>query len=272
MRKFLMVAAMVAGVQGAQAADMPALRGSYNDIGAVRPNWDGFYVGGQASYGANDMDFADSAQDLAARLLNNVDLEQQFSISKWPLGGKSSQRNSGFGGFAGYNTQFEDVVIGLEGSYIHGQFFGQSAGQQTRNFFYPTDYFTTASLASSSSMKIKDYGTFRIRGGYSYGNFLFYGFGGAAFGRADIVRQASYASYYLYTGSANPALPNIGPTFQSLAENGKDHFVYGYAAGAGIDMMLLENLFLRAEYEWLRFTSPIDTTISSVRVGLGYKF
>jgi opacity protein-like surface antigen len=37
-------------------------------------------------------------------------------------------------------------------------------------------------------------------------------------------------------------------------------------------MMLVQNLFLRAEWEYLRFTSPVDVSINTVRAGLGYKF
>ena len=272
MRKILMAAMLMASLQGVQAADMPdyALRGGYNDASSRRPTWEGLYVGGQASYGANDMDFLNSGQDLLAKLLNNIDVEQQYNISKWPLGGKSSQRNSGFGGFVGYNMQWEDVVIGPEMSYIHGEFSGSSSGSQSRTFFFPTDYVTTATLSSSSSMTIKDYGSLRLRGGYTFGDFLTYAFAGAALGRADIVRSANYRLFYQYTGTSG--LPNLGPSNRSLNEDGRDHFIYGYSAGLGFDMMLLSNLFLRAEYEYLRFTSPVDTMISSVRVGLGYKF
>jgi outer membrane immunogenic protein len=31
-------------------------------------------------------------------------------------------------------------------------------------------------------------------------------------------------------------------------------------------------LFMRAEWEYVRFSSSIDTSINTVRVGLGYKF
>ena len=39
-----------------------------------------------------------------------------------------------------------------------------------------------------------------------------------------------------------------------------------------MDVMLWSGLFLRAEWEYLRFTAPIDTQINTVRAGLGYKF
>ena len=37
-------------------------------------------------------------------------------------------------------------------------------------------------------------------------------------------------------------------------------------------MMLYEGLFLRAEWEYLKFAAPIDTSVSTVRGGVGYKF
>jgi outer membrane immunogenic protein len=275
MRKVLMVAAIAACASAAHAADMPEfpLRGSFPEgLSKSAVRWEGAYVGGQASYGANDMDFTNSGQDLLAKLLNNVDVEGQYNLSKWPLQGKSSQRNSGFGGFVGYNSQWEDVIFGVEMNYIHGKFDGSSSGSQSRTFFFPADYYTTATVSSSSAMQIKDYGSLRLRGGYTMGNFLPYAFAGLALGQADITRNANYRLFYQYVGTATPALPNLGPYTDSLSENAKSHFIYGYAAGLGVDVMLMANLFMRAEYEFLRFTAPIDTTISSVRVGLGYKF
>jgi outer membrane immunogenic protein len=35
---------------------------------------------------------------------------------------------------------------------------------------------------------------------------------------------------------------------------------------------LIGGLFLRAEYEYLRFTSTVDVAVNTGRVGLGYKF
>ena len=84
------------------------------------------------------MNFTDSGKDLLAKLLNNVDLEAQFEISQWPLAGKAHMQSSGYGGFVGYNFQWNDVVLGLELNYTHGNFFGSSAGSQARAFQFPT--------------------------------------------------------------------------------------------------------------------------------------
>jgi opacity protein-like surface antigen len=55
MRRFLLVAVMCGAASVAQAADMPDLpflRGSLTDGLSGKVNWQGYYVGGQASYGS----------------------------------------------------------------------------------------------------------------------------------------------------------------------------------------------------------------------------
>jgi opacity protein-like surface antigen len=273
MRRFLLVAAIVATATATQAADMPDfLRGSFT-APVARTNWQGFYIGGQASYGAADMDFTNSGQDLLKKLLNNVDVQDKFDIASWPLQQKTSTQNSGFGGFFGYNAQWTDVVVGVELNYIHGKFFNSSSGSQSRTFFFPTDYQTTADVSSSSSMNIRDYGSLRVRGGYALGCFLPYLFGGIALGQADINRSAEATLTYKYVGTQIPPLPSFGgPPPATLTDNANAHFIYGYSGGLGIDMMLVANLFVRAEWEYMRFTAPVDTTINTVRAGIGYKF
>lgn len=272
MRRFLLVAAIVGTATATQAADMPDfLRGSFT-APVARTNWQGFYIGGQASYGAADMDFTNSGQDLLKKLLNNVDVQDKFDISSWPLQQKTNTQNSGFGGFFGYNAQWTDVVVGVELNYIHGKFFNSSSGAQGRTFFFPTDYQTTANVSSSSSMNITDYGSLRVRGGYALGCFLPYLFGGVALGQANINRRADYTLFYRYVGTQIPALPDIGPVSDSLTDTANAHFIYGYSGGLGIDMMLFANLFVRAEWEYMRFTAPVDTTVNTVRAGIGYKF
>ena len=51
-------------------------------------------------------------------------MEQVQRISEWPIMGKVSTHGEGFGGFFGYNSQWSDVVVGLELNYTHGKFGG----------------------------------------------------------------------------------------------------------------------------------------------------
>ena len=274
MRRFLLVAVMCGAASVAQAADMPDLpflRGSFTDgLSTATVNWGGGYIGGHVSHGAADMDFTNSGQDLLAKLLNNVDLESQFDISKWPLLGKAHMQSSGYGGFIGYNFQFTEAIIGVELNYTHGNFFGANSGIQSRVFQYPTDYASTATASSSASMKLTDYGSLRARAGYPVGNFLPYGFLGLAMGQANINRRADVDLDYRYVGPI-PPLPNYGGAW-GMTDNANSHLITGFAGGVGIDIMLYAGLFLRAEWEHLRFTGKVETSVNTVKAGLGYKF
>jgi outer membrane immunogenic protein len=67
--------------------------------------------------------------------------------------------------------------------------------------------------------------------------------------------------------SATPA-----PRGTPMSSSTQTNLVYGYSGGTGVDVMLAGGFFLRAEYEYQRVTSAIETNINSGRLGLGYKF
>lgn len=111
MRRLWLAAVMCGMMTGARAADLPVLRGGFTDgLSAPHVNWDGFYIGGQAGYGSADMNFNGTTRNDAAHLLYGLALEQAGNVSSWPVLGKASTRSSGFGGFAGYNGQWDDVL------------------------------------------------------------------------------------------------------------------------------------------------------------------
>src|SRR6478609_7857068 len=117
MRRFLLAAVMFAAVSGAQAADMPDfLRGSLTTVRAPAVNWQGFYVGAQGAYGSSDENFSGSNSDIIGGLISN-NVIQEMGVGQWNLGfGRQSSRAPGYGAFTGYNWQWDDVVVGLEGS------------------------------------------------------------------------------------------------------------------------------------------------------------
>ena len=98
MRRFLLVAVMCGAASVAQAADMPDLpflRGSFTDgLTSARVNWQGFYVGGQASYGSTTSKVAPGA---------NTDLQSSFIPPNnvgynWPSLPNAHSNTTGFGG------------------------------------------------------------------------------------------------------------------------------------------------------------------------------
>lgn len=274
MRRFLLAVVMIGAASCVQAADMPdfpVLRGSYVEgLTKSRTNWDGFYIGGQGGYGTSNMNFTGATRSVAARLMDGLEMEQVMSVSSWPVMGKVSVHGQGFGGFAGYNSQWDEVVVGLEFNYMHGNFGGTQTGSIGRFFTLPSGYTDSVTYQGTASISITDMGTIRARAGYAWGCFLPYAFAGIALGQADIIRTARIFGTQVNPAAA-PGFQNV-PFDLSATDAQNAHLIYGYSFGLGVDMQLVSNLFLRAEWEYVRFTTSIDTSINTGRIGLGYKF
>lgn len=251
MRRILVAAVMFGAVSGAQAADFPFLRGSFTDgLTTQKVFWQGYYVGGQLSYGSSD-----------SKLPTNINSEMQSTFRApddvsylWRPLGQAHILTSGYGAFAGYNSQWEDVVVGVEANYIHGGF---RAYSNSMGYRLNPDLTTQSITHSSAVIKLSDFGSLRLRAGYIMGCFLPYAFIGAGFGNQTIERSVSVAP--------DPVLP-------AWTADTKMRLVYGYSAGFGMDVMLVGGLFTRVEYEYQRVTSSIETNINTVRLGVGYKF
>jgi outer membrane immunogenic protein len=274
MRGFLLAAVMFGAVSGAQAADLPdlpILRGAYTDgLSAPRVNWQGFYIGGQGGYGSSDENFNGSTTNMVAALISD-NVIQEMGVGQWNVQlGKDSARSSGYGAFTGYNSQWDDVVLGLEASYLHGTFGGSASATRalTSGNALSDNFFHSVSVTSTSAISISDMATFRARAGYAWGCFLPYVFGGFALGNANISRSV------LITDAVSPtALGRFFPLQPSFADDAvHNHLIYGYTAGLGVDINLVGGLFARAEWEYVRFTAVTDTNINTVRAGLGYRF
>jgi outer membrane immunogenic protein len=256
MRRLLLAAMMFGAVSGARAADMPdlpILRGSYTDgLTSSRVNWQGYYVGGQADYSSVISKVPGNA---------NSDLQSTFvrpptADYNWQPLGLAHSFNKGFGAFAGYNAQFDEVVVGVEANYTHA---GIRSITNAVGYRYLQDNpFAFESLTNSTAIvKQSDFGSARVRGGYAMGCFLPYAFVGAGFGSQTIDRSVSAFPY---------------PVAIATTSASKSKMVFGYTAGAGVDMMLIGGLFARAEYEYRRVTTNVESNVNTVRLGLGYKF
>src|ERR1700726_3480535 len=164
MRRLLLAAVMFGTAAGAHAADMPDfLRGSLSGAPAPAVNWQGYYIGGQAGYGSSDENFNGSTSNIIAALIAN-NVIQEMGVAQWNLSlGKQSARNSGFGGFGGYNSQWDDVVVGLEASYLHGSFGGTATateGPLISGAALSAGFFHTVTATSTSAISISDMATF----------------------------------------------------------------------------------------------------------------
>ncbi len=254
----------------AWADDFDVLRGSQVPVGpATFTRWSGFYVGGQFSYGDAETDFSHGTQPLLAFSLRETTLEDQQHPSQWPVLGS---------GFVGYNSQWQDLIIGLEGNYTHTNFVTTAANSAISRVVAAGSNTDSVTITGTGRLNLTDYASLRARAGYVLDNFLPYGFVGFVVGRANYAvttevfgqqNSATPASF-----PCDPALPTCVPFdfTNSSGQNGAT--LYGGSVGIGLDWALTPNFFLRGEFEYILFSpiANIDVSIINARVGAGVKF
>ena len=180
---------------GAVAADMPEfLRGSYSPS---YTRWDGFYVGGQAGETFASADFSNANRSQLNYILSNTELQDK--VSGWTTLPKGSTGGTSYGGFIGYNWQWNDVVLGAELNYNHIAL--KNGAQDTigpllvtgANLPDGSTVYYTVTVASAATVTINDIVTARARAGWTFDRFMPYGFAGLAVGRADVSRFTTLA-------------------------------------------------------------------------------
>ncbi|HUI12773.1 MAG TPA: outer membrane protein [Xanthobacteraceae bacterium] len=222
-----LAAGTVACVYSVQAADLPIRRAPapVAPVAYAPPvyNWSGFYVGGHIGGG--------------------------WENSKWTdlfTGADDTFNNNGFLGGAqvGVNTQFNWLVLGLEGDF---SWTSDIKGTGTDSF---GDAITTSPQWTSTV-------TGRI--GAAFDRLLVYGKGGLAI--------AQDKSTFTPVGGA------------TLTDNLTRA---GWTAGAGLEYALTNNWSVRAEYDYLGFGSKqlnfgavstnANLNVQEVKAGFDYKF
>jgi outer membrane immunogenic protein len=289
----LAAAVMFGAVSGAQAADMPDfLRGSITpSLSTANRNWDGWYAGGQVDYSSSATDYGRTAVGLTNFTFRNTVL--QLPTSQLTLFGKANAQGTGFGAFVGRNYQWEDLVFGVEANYNFINSFASSVSASLGPIAFtapaavlpPNETESDAvTLSGKAALQIKDVLTFRGRAGWAAGNFLPYVFGGLAVGRMDVQRMVKSDASKTVSVFAPDAFGNMVfqgsftanlPQFSKVVnEERTNAFVPGWTGGLGLEYMLWDCVFLRGEWEYIKFLSVKDTVVSmnTVRAGIGYKF
>jgi opacity protein-like surface antigen len=253
-------------VQSANAADLgEMLRGSTVIAQPGPARWDGIYFGGQVGANYSGADFSGATRSLVDFILRESTLRNIANVGDWNVLGKADTSGSSWGAFVGYNMQMDDAVLGVELNYNRTNL---SMASTDALALQPGGFPDTVYINGTASTRLTDYGTARVRGGWAAGSFMPYGFVGIAIGRADVSRSATVNLY-------DPAiLPNAFYFSQTRTESKAGDFAYGYAAGLGMDICVLANLFVRGEYEYVQFGAfnDINMHIHTVRVAAGLKF
>jgi outer membrane immunogenic protein len=261
MRRLTVISLVAAGVSvaitAATAADIsPAPVYAKAPVAAAPFSWSGFYVGAQGGAG-----WGTTTDNL---LSENGDPSPMTTTFQ-------DQINGWHGGFtAGYNWQFNQLVLGVEGDWSLADISGKSDCSAFSSIF------VLRSNCSLSS-KLGNFATIDGRLGFAVDHALVYVKGGAAYGHFTHDDSAG-----LFGG----ALP-LGLFALSATDNR-----WGGTAGVGIEYAFARNWSAKLEYDYLDFgtrtvtlngsfnfgganLSTIDSIreqVSVVRAGVNYRF
>jgi outer membrane immunogenic protein len=218
-------------------------------------NWSGFYIGGHAGYGWQDVD-----SDV-------FDSNEVFLLSN------SSKRKGGFGGGQiGFNWMWTpNWVVGVEADGSFANIKGSSSA-------------CTNTGCAHTDTKVDSLFSARLRLGYAINNVLLYGTGGFGWTESKSVRTVDCV---VAGGGVCPGGPSPSAlTGQISSASGGDG---GWVAGAGVEYGFTPNITARIEYLHYqidgitrRFTYPgfptasrridTDTSMDTVRFAVNFLF
>ena len=266
LRSLLCSVAVFGMAQGAQAADLGEafLRGSTVIAQPGGSRWGGFYFGAQVGAVYSGADFTGSTQDLVGNILRESTLATIANVQDWNVLGKYDTSGTSWGGFVGYNTQWDGAVVGVELNYNRTSL---ALAATDSLALQPAGFPDGVVVNASVSTRVTDYGTARVRGGWDAGMFMPYGFVGVAIGRADVARTATVQLF-------NPISSPTPYFVDTRTDNKTGAFAYGYTIGLGVDICLMSNFFVRGEYEYVQFGqfNDINLHIHTARVAAALKF
>jgi outer membrane immunogenic protein len=276
----LAVALGLIGLAGrAFAADYPLPPIGHEPIAYVPAfptyfRWEGFYLGGHLTGADANADFTKATTPLIAFSLRELALEAQAAPSAWPVLGATDTRAAGLGGYAGYNFQFDNAIIGIELNYTHSTLNAISPSSPIERVVAANGNTYDVTLTASGSLTIHDFTTLRARLGWATDNFMPYATLGLAAGRADIALSTNVSGTQTGPNPSPPPATLVVPFSFSQSLSKDQAFLFGYAGGAGLDVALTSHLFGRVEYEYIQF-SPVSHITSHIhvgRAGIGLKF
>jgi outer membrane immunogenic protein len=263
LKKIVLGALALAAIGAAPvlAADLPVKAKAPAVVPPATYNWTGFYIGGNVGYGWYDRSSTLVAPDATSVTFFGPALAAGALPAAYGI-----NPSGAIGGVqAGYNWQFNNVVVGLEADFQGSGVKGSTTLNTTVAPFNP--------ITATATERLDYFGTARGRLGYAANTALFYVTGGLAYG---------HVNHSFFT--ASPLNPQ-----SAGGSSGQDNV--GYAIGAGVEWAFNKNWSVKGEYLYVDLGNasttatgitgtPAGATLilserdkyNIVRVGVNYKF
>ena len=230
------------------------------------------------------MDFGRAVGDLAGFIVRNSVLEAP--VSSWTvLRAGVHECASGAGGFFGYNSQWEELILGWELNYSHTNLvkpmprFAFADHLQRRRPPPGHHFIYDVTVSGSARCSVTDFAHVARAGGLEIGNFLPYALLGPGIGRADVIAIRDVRSSERISPDCRRVPPRSADSLvprSSSSETDTKHRRIPFSAvrpASASTSMLMPQVFVRGEYEALTFpTSGHEVSVQTVRTGVGIKF
>ena len=160
-------ALLLAWPQGpARAADWldDTLRGTFTSGAAVR--WDGVNLGASVGMTSMRSDLSRGLGPLVSRMLTNSTVLNEAHPNDYDILQNQTINGRSYGGFLGYNFQWDSLVLGFDAGYNKTSTLATSSTGSINRVVATSD--NTAhnlNIAGTASTKLIDYATLRMRAG-----------------------------------------------------------------------------------------------------------
>lgn len=247
-------------------------------------DWSGGYVAIMGGYNSTNI----SAGELASTMVDVAIPAWAYAEKAKALAKASAQDMTASGGVyslhAGINVMMERLVVGGELEY--GKFSpalnAQGSFTHSREFetktFTLTDGTTAtdhigATLKYANKTQMLDFALLNGRAGYAFGRLMPYALIGVGVTRIKIdAKMAATENHFVDVGGLpSPLSTQYGPSFGSYTKNA---YAATFSFGLGFEYALLDNVLLRAQYNYMTAGPLKGETASSnlARGGLALKF
>lgn len=241
-------------------------------------DWSGYTVSVHGLWGTGTAD----QSGLATPVTNATfpDLAATSAIAGLANFGSPTLRGSGYGFAFGYNTQFDDVVLGLEGEYNRVSMNAESSfGPVYRRLAVSGSTSQwDVNVSGAARTRVRDYGVLRARVGAAFDRFLPFVSAGVVVGRfnSSASMSGTVQEMQLYTDTTTNVQSWV-PLSSILTSSGStktSSFAWGYAVGAGLDVAITDAIFARGQWEYIGVggSSNVNIGLHTFKGGVGARF